>query len=437
MTERWLYAWGLGAVAFGGASLLIPLYAVELGANPFLLGILAASGAFLGAPGALVVGRIADRTGKRRVFVVGVLALVAVTLAAMPLLSSIPLVIALNAVVWFAFAAAGPILTLLVTIGYPESQWQTRIAVLNKYQGWGWAGGLVVGVVWTTAATRFLTTLLAQRAFFGICAAGAGVATVAVARWLPAETETSKRPREQGIVRALARARRTNIRGATFPFAPSRLYWTTRSFDLSKVVDRFTPTLTLYFVAAFLFFAGFSIFFAPLPIFLTGTGSTSGAIFGLYLASSLGSAAFYVGAGELASRYDITLLQTGGLLLRAVTLPAVAVIGAALAATLVGTVLTGATFVVIGVAWAIIAVTATTLVTRLAPAAIRGEVLGVYAALSAVAGGVGSVLGGWLAGRGFTLAFGVAGVLVFGGAVLVLLIRRLARPTQSPTPETT
>lgn len=54
-------------------------------------------------------------------------------------------------------------------------------------------------------------------------------------------------------------------------------------------------------------------------------------------------------------------------------------------------------FLVVGLTWAVIAVTAATIVTRMAPAAIRGEALGTYAAVSAVAGGIGSLLGGALA----------------------------------------
>lgn len=53
MSERWLPAWGLAALAFGGASLIVPLYVVELGGDAFALGVLFASASFVGVPGAL------------------------------------------------------------------------------------------------------------------------------------------------------------------------------------------------------------------------------------------------------------------------------------------------------------------------------------------------------------------------------------------------
>ena len=74
MTERWLYAWGLGSVAFGGASLLVPLYIVQLGATPVQLGLLAATAALIGAPGAILFGRLANRVEHRRTLVLVTLA---------------------------------------------------------------------------------------------------------------------------------------------------------------------------------------------------------------------------------------------------------------------------------------------------------------------------------------------------------------------------
>lgn len=427
--DRWLYAWALGSIALGGGSLLFPLYVVELGADAFALGILGASAAFLGAPGAFLVGRIADRSGRRRPFVVGALIAVALVLAVVPFTDSVPVVVVGNAVVWFAAAAAGPVLTLLVTVGKPEQRWQDRIARLNTFQGWGWAGGLVLGIAWTGAGSRLFDPLVVQRTFFGAIAVCGAVAALLAARTLPSEGGTVGGVRRERLEGAVATARRPNVRGATFQFTPSRLFWLTRSLSPRRLIARFTPALSTYFLAVTLFFAGFSVFFAPLPAFLTDVGYGDGLIFALYLVSSLGSAAFYARVGELAGRYDLTVLQTGGLVVRTVAFPLVALLGTGLATSAVGVALTGLDFLCIGLAWAIIAVTAATLVSRLSPAAIRGEMLGVYTAVSTLAGGIGSFVGGLLATTGdFTLAFGTAGALVLAGAGLVLIVRLLARP---------
>ncbi len=185
------------------------------------------------------------------------------------------------------------------------------------------------------------------------------------------------------------------------------------------------PSLTIYFGAVIAFFVGFGVFWGPLPLYLSRTlGYESGLVFALYLVSSVGSALWYDRAGALAERYSPSGLQVGGLLARAALHPAVAVVGLLLSATLLGTIINGVVFVLIGVAWAVIAVTAASVVTQLAPSAIRGEALGIYTAVSGLASGVGSLLGGWLGGYDFLLAFAVAGALVLVGAALVAVVWR-------------
>jgi predicted MFS family arabinose efflux permease len=113
-------------------------------------------------------------------------------------------------------------------------------------------------------------------------------------------------------------------------------------------------------------------------------------------------------------------------------MPLVALVGAAVAASLVGTLATGVLFVIIGLTWAVIAVTAGTIVTRLAPSSLRGEALGVYTALSTLAGGIGSIAGGALArAADFVVAFGVAGVVIVAGAAIVLALRGISERTGS------
>jgi len=122
MGRSWLFAWGLAAVAFGGASLIVPLYVVELGGGAFVLGVLFATASFVGVPGALVFGNLADRPdgeastvrsrGARRRDRHD---------ARHPDPGERPLVIAANAALWLGFAAAVPVLTLLASPASPST----------------------------------------------------------------------------------------------------------------------------------------------------------------------------------------------------------------------------------------------------------------------------------------------------------------------------
>jgi MFS family permease len=427
MTDRWLYAWALGAVSFGGASLLVPLYIVELGASPVDLGLLASTAALIGAPGAIVFGRLANRVAHRRALVLGTLATVGLALAAVPLLRSVPAVIVANAVLWLVVAAVAPVLTMLVVDDAPEARWSERIGQLNKYQGYGWAGGLVLGTVWPLVGTRLVAPDDVTRTLFWLLAACSFAAVVGASRSLPSPAPSdhvTERRQIRRVARLLSQSR-GGIRGATFVFSPNRLFWSTRRVDLRRLSGRLDPALATYLVAAGLFFVGFAAFWAPLPLFLTDAAFGSGEIFALYLASSLGSAVLYERAGRLASQYDVHLLQSGALAARGLLFPAVALVaGLGVATVAFGT--AGLTLAAIGMTWAVIAVVGTAIVTRLAPPRVRGEVLGVHTALGAVAGGVGGVLGGWVATFGYGVAFGLAGGLVLAGAGLVLSVRRLA-----------
>lgn len=433
MTDRWLPAWGLAAIAFGGASLIVPLYVVELGGDAFELGILFATGSFVGVPGALVFGNLADRTGKRRVFVLVAMAMTVATMLAIPLLDSIAFVIATNALLWFGFAAAIPVLTLLAVAGEPEDRWTPLIARLNRYQGIGWAAGLALGFVVIAGATTVVDTVTAQRWFFFACAGCAGVGLLLALRTLPPDPKPGEEPSPRRLRRRVRQAARFNVRGAAFPFTPGR--FDPRGLHPRRFVDRFSPQLGMYFLGVVLFFTGFGVFFAPLPAYLSAVGYGSSEVFGLYLVLNVGAAVFFGRAAMLAGKYDVIPVHVGGLLTRGIALPLVAAVGVAVGGTLFGLGAIGVVFVVIGLSWAVIAVTAATLVTTLAPAAIRGEALGVYGALVAVGGGFGGLLGGWLASLNYVVAFAVAGGLVVLGTAVVVLLSRQATVTPSSEPQ--
>ena len=422
MGRSWLFAWGLAAAAFGGASLIVPLYVVELGGGAAVLGVLFAAASFVGVPGALVFGNLADRTGRRRPFVLGALAVATVTTAVIPAVESVPLVIAANAALWLGFAAAGPVLTLLAVSGEPEDRWTAVIARLNAYQGIGWAAGLGLGFVVTAAVSLRYDSIAAQRAFLVVCAAIAAAGLALAARSLPPDSAAASEPSPARLRRRVREATRFNVRGAAFPFTLAR--FDPRGLHPRALVDRFSPALAAYFAAVLVVFTGFGVFFAPLPAYLAGVGYGPSETFALYFALNAAAAAFYGRAGRLAEAYGVYEVHAGALLGRGVALPTVAVVGVAGGGTLLALGATGAVFAVIGLTWAAIAVTAAALVTRLAPPGIRGEALGAYGALVAVGGGLGGIVGGRLASSGYPVAFAAAGGTVVVGAVIVAALAR-------------
>ncbi|WP_430504346.1 MFS transporter [Haloparvum sp. PAK95] len=433
MRERWLPAWALGSVAFGGASLLVPLYIVLLGATPVQLGLLAGASALIGAPGAIAFGRLADQVGHRRTLVLLTLATVAATLAAIPFLTSILAIVVANTVLWLFVASVAPVTTMLVVDDAAPEEWPDRIGRFNEYQGYGWAGGLVLGTVWPLVGSAFLGPVPVVRVLFWLLAGCAALSVLGAARSLPRPAPGDHVTSERQVARVGRLLSRTSrgVTGATFVFFPNRLYWTTQQFDLARLRDRLDPTLATFLLAAGLFFTGFAAFWAPLPLLLTEIGFASGSVFALYLGASLASAVLYEPVGALASRYDVRRLLAGTLAVRGVCFPLVPLL-AGLGSVALGFVAVGVGLAVIGATWAVVAVVGTVVVTRIASPAARGEVLGAYTALTAVAGGVGGVLGGWLASFGYRVAFAVAGGFVVAGAGLVVALRSISGPERAP-----
>lgn len=417
MSDRWLRGWAVGYAAVGGASLLVPLYALALGGGPALVGVLGATAAFAGVPGAILWGGIAAGTRRRRPFLLVALGLVTVVLAAIPVVRSPWLLVLMNAALQFVVSAAAPVLNLVVVDGRPETEWEGAIGRLNAVQGYGWVAGLVVGTGWTAAAGRVgVEPLLAQRALFLVLAAASAAGFLLVRLGYP-EPSTLPEDRFRRVYRRLSRTGWGSGRYLqTVSYDPPRIYWGLRTLRVERLGDTLDSPLRRYLLAAVCFSTGFAVFWGPMPAFLAGEGFTTGTVFLLFLVANVGSALTYDRVGALSGRLGSRRAQAGALAARVVLFPAVGLLGGLAVA---GPLLAVA-FCLIGLTWAIIAVTTTALVTRLAPAAGRAEALGLQTALVGVGTGAGSAVGGAAAGAvGYAATFAVAGGLVFLGLVFL------------------
>jgi hypothetical protein len=124
-------------------------------------------------------------------------------------------------------------------VGEPEARWTILVARLNRYQGIGWALGLGLGFVVIAVGREFATTIVAQRAFFAVCAVSAGIGLLLGVRSLPPDPGPGTEPTPG------RRVARFNVRGVSFPFTPAR--FDVRQLHPRRFVERFTPQLAAYY----------------------------------------------------------------------------------------------------------------------------------------------------------------------------------------------
>lgn len=434
VNERWLLAWGTGYAAVGAASLSLPLRAIELGAGAFVVGLMASTAAFAGVPGAIAWGRLATHTGRRRPLILVALGSVAAVLAVVPLASSPWTLLVANAALWFVVSAAAPVLNLIVIEGVADAEWDGRIARLNAVQGYGWVAGLVVGTVWTAAAARLRPGASTQEPLFYVLAATAAIALVATIRWYPDRPTTTP----ERFDRVFHRLDRRDWGAGRFlrstPYGSARLYWSVREWLGARRRGRrpaagFGRPLRRYLLAATLFSVGFAVFWGPMPAYLTDVGFTTRTVFVVFLLANAASAVCYTPVGRLVGTYGPYRVQALALAGRVALFPGVAIVGIALPTVPLSAL--APAFLLIGVTWAMIAVTATGIVTRLTSGDARGYALGAYTALAGVGTGIGSAAGGALAAvAGYRVAFVGAGIVV--GIGLVVVVRSFAGDLKGP-----
>jgi hypothetical protein len=336
-----------------------------------------------------------------------------------PLITSPILLVVANAALWFVISAAAPVLNLVVVEGVEASRWDARIARLNALQGYGWLGGLLLGTIWTVLAPIIgIPTIPAQQYLLAGLGGVAALAVVLFGRFYPPAPHVSTERFLRGYRRLSPSGRGPTRFLRAAPQGPARIYWGLRGLRKGRVRNRFGTPLLGYLAAATLFSAGFSVFWGPMPAHLVELGFDDSVVFVVFLAGTVGSTVCYEPVGQLTERFAPRWFQFGALALRALLFVTTAFVAGAL--------LVGASFVAIGITWAVIAVTTTGLVTRLAEERLRGEALGLVAALIGLGGGVGNALGGAVATvAGSVATFSLAALVVVAGGAVGLYATRL------------
>ncbi|RLE31543.1 hypothetical protein DRJ54_00005, partial [Candidatus Acetothermia bacterium] len=311
---------------------------------------------------------------------------------------------------------------LVIMERFPEADWEREIGRLNAYSGFGWATGQALGAAWIGGLVGLLGEGAGLKSF-GVAAGVLGLVGAGMAALLlPEAVQRVERRDFRGIMVAVG-----TFLYERFRYGPAHLYYLIRPSQVVRFLQgrtAFGPDLVLLYYGVFLTMAAFSVFFVPLPLFLRRELNwPSSLVYVAYTVHNLTSVMAYRWVREAIARWGHRSALGLGLLVRAAAFALFALAGRALpgwsAAPL---------FLLTGVTWAAFQLSATAIVSRLAPTGLKGQALGAYNALAGLGGVVGAVIGGFLADSlGFPAAFLVAAAVVF---LTIPLIMVEARPVK-------
>lgn len=416
-SPRWFYSYLPHGMSGGATSALIPLFAVGLGGGLAEVGIIAAATSIASVPALVLWGFLSDRLGRRRAFLLLGFFGSAASFLAMALSADLGQFYLANLLLGFLGSASGPVGAVLVMETTDRREWPSQLAVLSRVGGVGWVAGLVVGIGWLSLGPGLLGELGAMRALFAIGAALALLSGVLSGAWLP---EPQERVDRHAITLVDIQARVERVK-----FLPMRMLHVLDPRRRPGRAVRFPRSLRLYLGTVFLLFTGFTAFYGFFPVFLKDAFAFSGPeIFAVFIASQVTSAASYVRAGRWISLRGGRPMQLYASLGRAVLFPSFLILAlvpfsgpAVLAVVLL-------LHAGVGLCWAVINVSGSVLVSRMAPESDRAGALGAHGAVQGFGAILGPLLSGFVAGAwGYAAAIAASVAFVLAGSAALLANR--------------
>jgi len=417
-SDNWYYCYLPNGIANGATSLLIPLFAKNIGANVGQVGLIAAVASLASIPAFVLWGHLSDRMKRRKPFILLGFLGMALTLMLMAMCSTVGDFYLVNMLFGFLVAASAPVATVLMIETVSKDQWAKRIAAFSKIGGIGWVSGLVLGAIWLQMDLDNLTLGDEMKALFVI---GALLALVSgIVAW-----KLIKEPADKIVKRPDHLHEHHFITVERLRYIPMRMLHVLKIKGRAKEGHAFSKSLYIYLICIFLLFSGFTAFYAFFPIFLVDEmGMQSSAIFLVYIASQATSVAFYTKVSgwvkEKGSK-KTQLIASGA---RTVLFPSFLAVAIFNIDPVIALAMILVLHSLVGLCWAMINVSGSMIVSNLASSEIQGEAFGAYNAVQGFGSIAGPIAGGLICQfMGYTAGFLSASLFILLGIIVLIRLR--------------
>jgi len=424
--SSWYYSFALANIANGGTSPLIPLFLVmAFSGTLFQVGLVTAVTSIASIPAYIVWGNLTDHLHRRKLFIIEGFAGLAVSIAVMWLSVDFVMFLIANFLLGLLFTASAPAGTALVIEKTGKDAWVSELGKFSKIGGAGYLLGLVAGGLWFALLPDRLQYM---RIFFLLLTIISLISAVLASLLID---EGGRHHHVSHHWNTLADIPlRVSERAK---YLPSRVGALIRlaapTSDERKEMGR---PLMLYYVVIALFATGFTAFYAVLPNYLASDvgrkfSLNTSYVFAVYVGSSLASTFTYGRVYSLSARFGARAVQIIAAAARIAIIPSfylilpVLTIGIEAAAVMVSL------NALMGVCWAIISVTAQSIVAEMAGPHIKGEAMGFYNAFYGIGSIAGAMIGGIVAQfSGYFSDFLFSSLLVASGIMTMLPVRHLS-----------
>ncbi|MCX8205139.1 MAG: MFS transporter [Candidatus Nezhaarchaeota archaeon] len=403
-SNRWFLSFFPYKMAFGAASVALPLFVVKLGGGVVDVGLVTAASVATSIPASIMWSHLSDRLGRRKAFVSASFLLNALSFLLLARSGMVIELVAYSALQGVFITACTAVSSMIILETFPRARWEREFSLFNLTEGVAWTVGLLLGI-----------TSLDTRSLFMLCSL---LLLLSFALSL-LMVEEPKITLERGPVKVIVPRLHRH-------FPPLIIHPPTFKglLKIGKTLrDGLERNLPKYYVGTFVIFLGANLFFTPLPVFMLERGVPEDQIFLIFFLNSSSSTAFYPVVAKLSERLGDRELLIYALCVRCALFLSLAAVAAS-SPPLPMAHLAAIVLAAIGFTWSIIAVCGKALAPRLSALMEEGRSIGVYNAVTNLGSLMGTFFGGIVVYVcGYALSFTLAAELIALGAILFFLVR--------------